>query len=139
MSQAMAESCMGITYVIAVQLEKMSVYRGIWTDTEYPALWRLYNRNPRVVTRLIGIDATNPTIQYEMKFNDPDNAAPTENYTTRGHLLPTTDPGYLRFVILEGEDESVPINGTVTARLAKRDACTANVDYSDATAWDWFG
>ncbi len=46
MSQAMAESCKGVTYVMAVQLNAMNTYIGIWPDTEYPALWRLYDQNP---------------------------------------------------------------------------------------------
>ena len=134
MSQAMAESCKGITYVMAVQLTAMNRYIGIWPDTEYPALWRLHNQNPPIVTRLIGIDATNPTIQYEMQFNDPNG--PNPNWPTVVSRLPTSDPGYLHFVELS-EDELAAANGT--SRLLKRDACTANVDYSDATPWDWFG
>lgn len=62
MSKAMAMSCSGTTYVMAVQLDTMGNYIGIWPDTEYPALRDLHTAG--VVTDLIGIYSPNPATQY---------------------------------------------------------------------------
>lgn len=59
----MAHSCSGTVYVMAGNTD-MSIYIGIWPDTEYPTLKDLHNVG--TVTRLILVKTLNPANeQYE--------------------------------------------------------------------------
>jgi len=62
MSQAMAERCSGYVYIMAVKLNNMGSYIGIWPDTEYPAVKR--RKANGAYTDLIGINSLNPSEQY---------------------------------------------------------------------------
>ncbi|KAM7212425.1 hypothetical protein V8F06_012194 [Rhypophila decipiens] len=144
MSDAMAHSCRGTVYVMAGNTD-MSIYIGIWPDTEYPTLLaahRLPVGSYGRVTRLILVHTLRPsTEQWEMTFDD--------GYPRRGNRITKRDPDYLHFDLGE-ELEAAMAAGNMTEEeigaalvrrhsLMKRDSCTANLEYETADRGDWFG
>lgn len=94
--------------------KQMSKYQFIWGTVEYPTLLArsasgLANRP----TRLISVDAGNPSNQYELDF--------TTQQVVR--QLKRRDPDFLEV------DEN---------KLHGRDTCNTNVDY-EVPGEDWFG
>jgi hypothetical protein len=140
---------------MAVQLNAMGNYIGIWPDTEYPALRDLNTAG--VVTDLIGIYSPNPVTQYRYVNMFLSRRFPgltdgslswifaltalscgrmnfvANGPATRGAQLRKRDPGYLDVETIGNLTEML------NHALEKRDSCTANLEWSDATPYDWFG
>ncbi|KAM7198732.1 hypothetical protein V8F20_006047 [Naviculisporaceae sp. PSN 640] len=144
MSDAMAHSCRGSVYVMALGTD-MSVYRGIWADTEYPTLKALNSQPPSPadrVTRLILVNTLRPASeQYNLIFDA------NLDYPRLGSKITRRDPDYLHFDLGDDHDAvsanmtDAELDAALVRRhhLMKRDSCTANIEYEKADRGDWFG
>jgi hypothetical protein len=99
---------------MSMRPKQMYKYQFIWGKKEYPQLLARYSAGRGgAPTRLISVNAANPSEQYYLDWN-------TQKYTGQ---VSRRDPNFLDV------DESM---------LHGRDTCTTNVDY-EVPGEDWFG
>ncbi|KAL7934418.1 hypothetical protein V8C35DRAFT_327294 [Trichoderma chlorosporum] len=113
MSRAMARHCGGVIYVMTIRPQSLSKYMFIWKIAEYPTLLaRFTSGTGGSPTKLIAVNAVNPTEQWNINWN---------TLAADSTPLKKGDPGYQDFV----------------KPHLKRDNCLANLDYE--VDQDWFG
>ncbi|KAI1440464.1 hypothetical protein F5Y02DRAFT_402722 [Annulohypoxylon stygium] len=116
MSRSMARHCSGTVYVVSMRPKQLSKYKDIWGNVAYPELLARFSAGQdRAPTKLISVDAVNPSNQFLLDWNTQEVQEAVE----------PEDPDFL-----ELEEPQVHNRDTCN--------CTANVEY-EPPGEDWFG